>query len=517
VTQHRWIQIIVAFALLAIIGTGIFFMNPSITEESEIKKLTIMIRVGDTFQNNNNQYLEELGKRLGVQIEVLNVPVNSYNDKLSVIMASGSTPDIVQINWTGEGHFSGWAQSDMIVPIDLEQAPNIVYNVPNTLLSLMKVGKDDKVYGVPGITTSYPYGVIIRKDWLDRLRLETPRTLAEYENVLEAFVSMDPDANNKKDTIGITSWRLNQFGAVFGGAFKTDYYWNTLHPDMGDTQRQIVFREQQKGYLNLLDFARASYERGWLDPDFTYLHNAEHKFILGKVGMVGGYSNQTLQLEKELQQFVPEARLEWILVPADAEGRHWNYTPESYGYHGAGSMIGDQAIFVITKNGDKETALAFLDQMNTREMILFANLGMEGIHYEKYDSNRNIVKRSPAQVNAINRDLFGISDTFRKEGLVQLGDNAAEIERLTYYRDKGKLLITSPLSYSMGFVSEVAQFHLTNPMFREQERNMVLDYVTGDISRADYVSYLDNEHSPQLAALLANIRNRYQQLSDLQQ
>lgn len=44
-----------------------------------------------------------------------------------------------------------------------------------------------------------------RKDWLDKLGLEVPKTLDDYEKVLTAFVEEDPDGNGKKDTAGLAS------------------------------------------------------------------------------------------------------------------------------------------------------------------------------------------------------------------------------------------------------------------------------------------------------------------------
>ncbi|QNK58805.1 extracellular solute-binding protein [Paenibacillus sp. PAMC21692] len=512
--RSKWLQIGITVITVVALAVIIFIWNKQSAIESQDRPhLTIMLRMGDSFRNTDNPYIQELEKQLGMDIEVMNVPASSYNDQLNVAMASGGVADIVQINWSGEVNFSGWVRSGLILPIDLKQAPNIEYNTQPSLLSLMRVGEDDRIYGVPGTTTSYPYGVIIRKDWLDQLGLGIPRTLKEYERVLEAFVTLDPDGDGRSNTVGVTSWRLNQFGGIFGGAFKTDYLWNSLHPDAGDAEGKVVFREQQAGYMSFMNFAKKAFEMQWLDNDFPYLQNAEHKFILGKTGMIGGYSNQTLQLEKELQRFVPEARLEWILGPADSEGRHWNFSPESYGYRGGGSMIGDQAVFVITQNANYDAALRFLDAMSTREMILFANLGIQGVHYESYDLNRNIVIRTPQQVEAVNRDLFGISDTYRKESLVLLGDNERENDRLEYYRKKGMLLITRPSSFSSGFASDLVHFQMMNPNFKERERNTAIQYVTGDMDREEYLGYLEQENRLERQSLAHAIQERYLQLS----
>jgi hypothetical protein len=339
--------------------------------------------------------------------------------------------------------------------------------------------------------------------------LEQPSTLEEFVSVLEMFTNNDPDENNKNDTVGITSWRLNHLGGVFAGAFQADYLWNSIHADAGDSRSTAKLREEQKGYLPFLDFARTVYEKNLLDKSFSSIQNAEDKFVLGKVGMIGAYSNDVIKLEDRLHKSVPGAKLQWILCPGDHEGRVWNFVSESYGYNGAGSMFGDNAIFLITKNADYDAALNFLDIMNSKEMIQFSNLGIEGIHYEKFDSNRNLLVRTNEQNAAVKRDLFGISDTYRCESYAYLGNNEEENNRLEYYRKKGFLLITNPHSYSMGLVTEVAEFQQSYPNYKEYERSMAIKYVQGEISRESYIQSIDNELGRQKKKLSDKISQKY--------
>ena len=43
----------------------------------------------------------------------------------------------------------------------------------------------------------------IRKDWLDKLGLEQPKTIDDFYNVLKAFKEQDPDGNGANDTYGM--------------------------------------------------------------------------------------------------------------------------------------------------------------------------------------------------------------------------------------------------------------------------------------------------------------------------
>ncbi len=505
---RRKIGRLLAAAILTVQLTGCQFNTPESVDAAP--ELHIMLKMNDTFSAENNAYIKALEEEIGISLVVECPSPSSYNERLNVMMAMGDLPDIVQVNWNGEANLSMWAQNKTIVPVDLNAAPNIKSNIPKELVSMMMVGTGDLLYAIPGITTSYPYGVIIRKDWMDKFKLETPRTLDDFVQVMKSFTYKDPDENQKKDTYGITSWRLNQLGGVFAGAFQTDYLWNSIHADAGNTYKKAVLRENQKGYLDFLTFLREVYEQDLIDPSFATLQNVEERFIQGKIGMIGGYSNDTIALEKRLKQTVPDARLEWILPPGDYEGRVWNFTPESYGYSGIGSMVGENAVFVITRDADYAVALDFLDKMNTPEMITFSNLGIQGVHYQIYDANRNLIIRTPEQEKNAIRELWGISDTYRSESFAYLANDEQESTRLKYYQKKGHLLITNPYSYSMGLVSENTDFQKKYPGYKDFERTYAIRYVTGEITLEQYTEAIAGELPREKAVLEQKINEKYQ-------
>ena len=481
-------------------------------EIQDVPQITIMLKMGDAFESEGNSFLEELEKRLNIRLELETPSATSYNEHLNVVMASGDMPDIVQLNWSGEENLPLWASKGLIREIDISRMPNVQINVSSSLLAMVKVLGDDRIFGIPGVTSYDPYGVIIRQDWLDSLGLEQPRTLDEFRTVLRAFTYNDPDGNNKDDTAGITSWRLNHLGGIFGSAFKTDYLWNSLHYEMSGSGREVELREAQDGNISFLDYIRELYNEGLIDKEFTSFSRAEDKFVFGKVGMIGGYSGETIPLENELKRHVPDARLEWILCPSDTEGRVWNFMPEAYGYNGPGSQISKNAVFLVTKNADYDTSLYFLDKMNSKEMILLCNLGIEGIHYTKFDEYRMLLTRTDEQYDAVNRELFGISDSYRDEIKAYQGSNPEENERANYYHRKGKLLITNPVCFNMGLVPEYATFYQLNPRFKEIEVSMALKYVIGVMDRESYLSYLHEENFPKRKKLSESLNTRYNEL-----
>ena len=73
-----------------------------------------------------------------------------------------------------------------------------------------------------------PHSLWARKDWLDALGLEVPKTLEDLVNVSVAFTKQDPDGNGVDDTYGFTAPGMTAAGSqgLFGlspvfGAFGT--------------------------------------------------------------------------------------------------------------------------------------------------------------------------------------------------------------------------------------------------------------------------------------------------------
>ena len=91
-----------------------------------------------------------------------------------------------------------WDVTDKLT--DAEKFPNLAQTDPtvnhNTSI-------DGKVYGVYRSRELGRAGVSIRKDWLDKLGLEQPKTIDDFYNVLKAFKEQDPDGNGANDTYGM--------------------------------------------------------------------------------------------------------------------------------------------------------------------------------------------------------------------------------------------------------------------------------------------------------------------------
>src|SRR5699024_5263528 len=84
-----------------------------------------------------------------------------------------------------------------------EYGENLKEIIPQEVWDL--VTTDGKIYAIP--TTNYvavTEGVMIRKDWIEKLNLEMPKTPEEFYNVLKAFKEEDPGEVGEKNVIPFT-------------------------------------------------------------------------------------------------------------------------------------------------------------------------------------------------------------------------------------------------------------------------------------------------------------------------
>ncbi|SDX57860.1 extracellular solute-binding protein [Paenibacillus sp. CF384] len=167
---------------------------------------SMAFKEGDDFENNNwtKAYADELGITLKYDWIA---PSDQYYEKLNVAIASGDIPDIMKVNG---------AQLKQLVDADLIADLTDVYNKYASELTKKSIEMgplakasatfDGKLMAIPPDEGSFEGGVslmYIRADWLKKLNLEAPKTWAELEKVMDAFVNQDPDGNGKKDTFGM--------------------------------------------------------------------------------------------------------------------------------------------------------------------------------------------------------------------------------------------------------------------------------------------------------------------------
>ncbi len=153
---------------------------------------------------------EELYSSYGINVDVewYSDPTQ-YSSKVNAIIASGNIPDLMFVHEPQA--MNTLVRSGMTTDI----GPLLQYLTPEAKKfvtegigkdALESVTYDGKIALLPAnittlINNSHP--LFIRKDWLDNLSLELPKTMEDFKQVALAFTQNDPDGNGKDDTYGV--------------------------------------------------------------------------------------------------------------------------------------------------------------------------------------------------------------------------------------------------------------------------------------------------------------------------
>jgi len=124
-------------------------------------------------------------------------------EALNLMLASGNVPDIVGSSRIRD-FVNQFGPEGAFIPLnDLieEHAPNIAaYYATRPDIEAAVKAADGQMYYIPYLPDGkYGRAYWIRTDWLNTLGLDMPETVEEYEDVLRAFKTQDPNGNGEAD------------------------------------------------------------------------------------------------------------------------------------------------------------------------------------------------------------------------------------------------------------------------------------------------------------------------------
>ncbi len=310
--------------------------------------------------------------------------------KLNAAAAANAIGDLVQMvnaNNDNRGALMKIYKQGLLAPVDklLPLMPERVkkhYNDP-FLISLTTL--DKALYGLaepPPLPKRE--GLVVRKDWLDKLGLKAPTTLDELMQVAKAFTEKDPDGNGKADTFGFGGFVNGQgigdrFDFIFG-AYGVPGVWSWANP----AQFGLLVRNAE--YPKALGYMKQLVDAKVIDPDWPTVKRDEFRarWKQGKFGIMwedfAALANQSNYAA--FDKNFPTA--EWIALPAPKG-------PSGQAAYGV--YTGRGQIFAISKKaadaGKGEAIARLLEWMATDEGYFLLGFGTKDVNY-KIDKDGNI-------------------------------------------------------------------------------------------------------------------------------
>lgn len=149
---------------------------------------------GTTVENNTQTewIKQQMKEKYNINVEYVSVPRSSSDDKLNIMMSGGSAPDIVFTynqsifnNFALNGGLTDLTESYKNYGADIEKYCGVAQNMGEV------EGKKYAVMKQRGVE-SPRHTAYIRKDWLDKLGMEMPKTKDELTAYLEAVKEKNP-------------------------------------------------------------------------------------------------------------------------------------------------------------------------------------------------------------------------------------------------------------------------------------------------------------------------------------
>ncbi len=373
---------------------------PIVQEKIELRVFApLSSNIADLATNVWTKRQEEL---TNVHIVWETVPSASQNEKVNLMLASGTLPDIflgcsgaltptAQMVYGPTGTFV-----DLKPLIDehgywikkmYEQVPYIeaAITAPNgAIYSLPQVNECFHCY--------YAQKMWINRTWLDKLGLQMPTTTEEFKQVLIAFRDNDPNGNGKKDEIPLMG-NTNGWNARLHGFLMCAF----TYTDIGDG-----IAIAQDGKTVELSFMKDEYREG-----LKYLADLFKEGLIGEATFTQTDTEQKTVVESGDVPIVGAAPAGWFGVFAELGGKRQQdfevvpplTGPEGFrtcGYFPYGYGTGQ---FVITKeNKYPEISIKWADYLFSPEASLaYIEAGREGIEWRNGEEGETDVWGRPAK------------------------------------------------------------------------------------------------------------------------
>ncbi|WP_010277126.1 extracellular solute-binding protein [Paenibacillus senegalensis] len=374
---------------------------------------------------NKDKYVEKIRELSGINIRIDPlIPWQDYQQKMNLLFAGGDLPDLLQTQGINVAEVAPAVDHGALQPLnDLieEHGPNLKKHIPEEAWNSPKVSKDGIIYGIPQIKfVPNDHVVYIRKDWLDELGLEHPKTVDDYIEMLRAFKEGDPNGNGRPDEIPV-SGRVNfAFTNIFFGAYD-------VIPDGWKYENdQLVPNFIRPAMKEALEVYQLLYQEKLLDNEFMVQQGKDWDAKIKGQGTVGMWQHAATYPDKwliEVQANTPSAEV--VILPAPVG-------PDGKGGASRGSTVG--MVYVIpTSNENPEIAIRYLDWLLSDEAKRLLTYGIEGHNYTM-EGNQIKYNYPTTQEEIYEEQMYNIF-------LDYMGQSYLENEEFMAGRNHGDLII----------------------------------------------------------------------------
>ncbi|MWV42608.1 extracellular solute-binding protein [Paenibacillus sp. HJL G12] len=350
-------------------------------------KLSMMYSDSSAYPFNKDWALfKKLQAQANVDLDVQSVPSPDYNNKLRIVLSSGSIPDLV--TEVRQDIVSEFAQNGVLLPLSdyMDKLPNLKkkieeYQIEDELENWRT--KDGKLYVAPVMneTALYNTAPVIRMDLIKKYGLKIPETMDELYAVLKTLKEKDPASFPMANLESADTLR-NLSGAAWG--IDPSYNGFVYNQDT----KSYAYSYTGDHYKQYVSFLHKLITEKLADPELftTSLDSWKQKMVTGKSVFTYTWISELAQLNADGKKNVsPDFELAPIAPIAGPGGKL------------AASTLRIPHGIVIPASAAKkpyfDQLLAFLDYLYSDEGSNIVTWGIENDSYEVVDGKKQFTDK----------------------------------------------------------------------------------------------------------------------------
>ncbi|MDO5520818.1 MAG: ABC transporter substrate-binding protein [bacterium] len=338
-------------------------------------KVPVYDRAFEGWNVTDNYYTKwiqkEFGDKYNVKVQFVAIGRKTEVADYKQMIAAGTAPDIIfhydmpqAINY-----YSDEAMQELDTKEIEYYAPTYYSKMKDTMDKYGKIDGKNYFFFANRNPIYYNYVTLIRQDWLDKVNMQMPTTLDEFNKVLKAW----KDAGLGKDG-----------DQLMTGSFTYEY---GFLPENLSTEDKALYLDLNVAPLtweatkNYLKDKNTEYNEGLLDPEF-YLNtkdtDAKADFVSGKTGVYGLYMNSSTDVISSLLANDKDAKVATLNPGALAVDGRASY----YQYPNYGMIMG---INSKTSAEQRAAVWMYLEWMSQKDNLFYLQNGIEGKNYTMKD------------------------------------------------------------------------------------------------------------------------------------
>ncbi|NUR87282.1 MAG: extracellular solute-binding protein [Nonomuraea sp.] len=342
-------------------------------------------------------------KFLGKKLRITWVANADYNTKTNALLASDNLPDVVTIQDNKAPAFVKAAEAGAFWDLTgkLDKYPNLK---PASAQTALNASVNGKTYGIYRVRPLLRSAVLIRKDWLDKLGLQLPKTTDDLYNVAKAFTEKDPDGNGKKDTYGLIlpKWPGVTFAA--SSPYNAVDVWFGAPNNWGKRDGKLVPEFDTPEFMQANNYLKKLIDEGLTNPDWATLDTGKWNdpFVLGKGGIIIDVNVRATDLFKRFRELDPEHYTDKVAMTGNLTGPGGvKHSLPFTGYNGI-LAISKQRVRTEQQLDD---LLKVMDKLASKEGSVLTTNGLEGRNIKVAGGFAEPVNQDDAKVKTIQSDV----------------------------------------------------------------------------------------------------------------